>query len=125
VPSTRAARKEDPFEVWGSGNQSRDFVHIDDCIDCILMAMDKIHDGSAINIGSGKLTSFLDIIQLMTSFAGYQPHIQPLLDKPVGVHSRYADMTYVKSKYQWEPKIPIEEGMRRVYNAAVIRRNKA
>ncbi|MBA2423361.1 MAG: NAD-dependent epimerase/dehydratase family protein [Chitinophagales bacterium] len=123
--AARAARKEDPFEVWGSGNQSRDFVHIDDCIDCILMAMDKIHDGSAINIGSGKLTSFLDIIQLMTTFAGYQPHIQPLLDKPVGVHSRYADMTYVKSKYQWEPKIPIEEGMRRVYNAAVIRRNKA
>ncbi|MBA2407008.1 MAG: NAD-dependent epimerase/dehydratase family protein [Chitinophagales bacterium] len=123
--AARAARKEDPFEVWGSGNQGRDFVHIDDCIDCILMAMDKIHDGSAINIGSGKLTSFLDIIHLFCTFAGYQPSIKPLLDKPVGVHSRYADMTYVKKKYKWEPKISVEEGMRRVYDAAVKRMEKS
>jgi len=46
--AARAARKEDPFEVWGTGKQGRDFVHIDDCIDCILLAMDNIHDGSAI-----------------------------------------------------------------------------
>jgi nucleoside-diphosphate-sugar epimerase len=89
------------------------------------MAMDKIHDGSAINIGSGKLTSFLDIIHLFCTFAGYQPSIKPLLDKPVGVHSRYADMTYVKKKYKWEPKISVEEGMRRVYDAAVKRMEKS
>ncbi|HUM47093.1 MAG TPA: NAD-dependent epimerase/dehydratase family protein [Chitinophagales bacterium] len=117
--AARAARKEDPFEVWGSGKQGRDFVHIDDCIDCILMAMDNIHDGSAINIGSGKLTSFLDIIELFCSFAGYQPTIKPLLDKPVGVHSRYADMTYVAKKFKWEPRISVAAGMRRVYDAAV------
>ncbi|NOZ61625.1 MAG: NAD-dependent epimerase/dehydratase family protein [Calditrichaeota bacterium] len=113
----RAARKENPFEVWGTGKQARDFVHIDDAIDCILMAMDNIHDGSAINIGSGKLTSFLEIIELFTKFAGYKPTIKPLLDKPVGVHSRYANMDYVKSKFGWEPHISLEEGMRRVYEA--------
>jgi nucleoside-diphosphate-sugar epimerase len=48
-----------------------------------------------------------------------------LLDKPVGVHSRYADMTYVKKKYKWEPKISVEEGMRRVYDAAVKRMEKS
>ena len=47
----RAAQKEDPFEVWGTGHQGRDFVHIEDVIDCILLAMDKISDGTAINIG--------------------------------------------------------------------------
>lgn len=117
--AARAAKKEDPFEVWGSGKQGRDFVHIDDCIDCILMAMDHIHDGSAINIGSGKLTSFLDIISLFSKYAGYKPSIKPLLDKPVGVHSRYADMSFVENKFNWKPKISVEEGMRRVYDAAV------
>ncbi|MEP7127569.1 MAG: NAD-dependent epimerase/dehydratase family protein [Chitinophagales bacterium] len=122
--AARAAKKEDPFEVWGSGKQGRDFVHIDDCIDCILMAMDNIHDGSAINIGSGKLTSFLDIITLFCDFAGYKPTIKPLLDKPVGVHSRYADMTFVADKFQWEPKVSVEEGMKRVYDAAVAKLSK-
>jgi len=117
----RAAKKENPFEVWGSGKQGRDFVHIDDCIDCILMAMDNIHDGSAINIGQGKLTSFLELIDIFCGFAGYKPTIKPLLDKPVGVHSRYSDMTYVKNTFGWEPKISIEEGMRRVYEAALKR----
>jgi UDP-glucose 4-epimerase len=114
--AARAVKKENPFEVWGSGKQGRDFVHIDDCIDCILMAMDNIHDGSAINIGSGKLTSFLDIIAVFCKFAGYSPTIKPLLDKPVGVHSRYANMDYVSNKFGWKPKISVEEGMRRVYD---------
>lgn len=122
--AARAANREDPFEVWGSGKQGRDFVHIDDCIDCILMAMEQIHDGTAINIGSGKLTTFLDLIHLFCAFAGYKPAINPLLDKPVGVHSRYADMAYVERTFHWKPKISVEEGMRRVYDAAMARKSK-
>ncbi len=115
----RAAKKEDPFEVWGSGKQGRDFVHIDDVIDCSLLALDKISDGTAVNIGQGKLTTFLEIIDIFTDFAGYDPRIKPLLDKPVGVHSRYCDLTYVKEVLGWEPRISIREGMRRVYETAL------
>ncbi len=115
----RAAKKENPFEVWGSGKQGRDFVHIDDIIDFIEILMDEVHDGSAYNIGSGKLTSFLELIDVFTSFAGYHPAIKPLLDKPVGVQSRYGDPTLVKEKFGWTPKISLEEGMRRVYKAAL------
>lgn len=117
----RAARKEEPFEVWGTGYQGRDFVHIDDVLDCILLAMGHIQDGSAINIGQGTLTTFRDIIALFTEFAGYEPEIKQLLDKPVGVHSRYCNMDYVKERLGWEPKISIREGMRRVYDEAVRR----
>jgi UDP-glucose 4-epimerase len=52
-------------------------------------------------------------------YAGYEPTIKPLLDKPVGVHSRYCDMTFVQEKLGWKAKISIEEGMKRVYDAAV------
>ena len=121
--AARAARKEDPFEVWGTGKQGRDFVHIDDCIDCILFAMDNITDGTAINIGSGKITSFLEIIDLFSEFAGYKPAIKQLLDKPVGVHARHADMDYVFNTLGWKPKISLYEGMRRVYEQAVLNQN--
>ena len=63
-------------------------------IDCILLAMDKIDDGTAINIGVGKLISFRDIISVFCKFAGYHPEIKSLLDKPVGVHSRYCNMDF-------------------------------
>lgn len=117
--AARAAKNENPFEVWGSGKQGRDFVHIDDVVECTLLAMDKIHDGSAINIGSGKLTTFIDLINVFAKFADYNPTIKPLINKPVGVHSRYCNMDYVKEKLGWEPKISLEEGMKRVYNKAL------
>ncbi len=120
----RAVMKEDPFEVWGTGLQGRDFVHIDDVIDCILLAMDHIHDGSAINIGMGKLTNFREIIGVFMKIAGYEAEIKCLLDKPVGVFSRYCSMDFVKERLGWEAKISIEEGMRRVYNH-VLEREKA
>jgi len=113
----RAANKENPFEVWGSGKQGRDFVHIDDVLDCSLLAMEKFGDGTAINIGMGRLSSFLEIIEIFTEFAGYKPSIKPLLDKPVGVHSRYCNMDFVKKTLGWEAKISLKEGLKRVYNA--------
>ena len=117
--AARAARKDNPFEVWGTGKQGRDFVHIDDCLDLIQIAMDNIHDGSGINIGSGRLTNFLEIIDIFTDFAGYKPDIKKLLDKPVGVHARYANMDHVENLFGWKPKISVREGMRRVYDQAV------
>jgi len=117
--AARAARREDPFEVWGTGKQGRDFVHIEDVLDLIFILMEHVTDGSAYNIGSGKLTSFLELIGLFTRFAGYTPEIRSLTDKPVGVHSRYCDMSLVESRFGWKPKISLEEGMKRVYDAAL------
>lgn len=117
--AARAAGMEDPFEVWGTGKQGRDFVHIDDCVDAIMFALDNIKDGSAMNIGSGHITSFLEIIDLFTEFADYQPEIKPLLHKPVGVHARHADMDYVFNTLGWKPSISLREGMKRVYDASV------
>lgn len=119
--AARAAKKENPFEVWGSGKQGRDFVHIDDVLDLIFILMDNVSDGSAYNIGSGKLTSFLELIGLFTRFAGYSPDIKPLLDKPVGVHSRYCDMSLVEERFGWKTRISLEEGMRRVYETALTK----
>ncbi len=119
----RIAKRENPVEVWGTGDQGRDFVHIDDVLDCSLLAMDHIKDGTAINIGRGVLTSFNEIIRELTDIAGYKAEIKRLLDKPVGVHSRYCNMDFVKEKLDWEAKIGLREGMTRMYNAALERLN--
>lgn len=112
----RAVYKESPFEVWGTGHQGRDFVHIDDVIDCTLLALEKISDGTAINIGSGKLTSFREIIGVFCEIADHQTEIKCLLDKPVGVFSRYCSNDYAKELLGWEPSISLKEGLTRVYD---------
>lgn len=109
----RIARREDPVTVWGTGKQARDFVHIDDCIDAFFVVMKNISNGDACNIGSGKLTTFLDVIKIFTRAEGYQPKIVSLLNKPVGVASRYANISLLKS-YGWIPKMSNEQGFRRV-----------
>jgi nucleoside-diphosphate-sugar epimerase len=73
----------------------------------------------------GRLTSFLEIIDVLTDIAGYKPEIKCLLDKPVGVHSRYSNMDFVAEKLGWKAKISMEEGMRRMYEAALEREKQA
>jgi UDP-glucose 4-epimerase len=120
VPSIalRAAKRENPLTVWGSGLQGRDFVHIDDCIEAALRVLDRVRDGGAVNIGSGKLMNFREVAALFARLEGYEAQIKPLEDKPVGVHSRYADIGHMQATLGWQPQISVEEGFGRVLRAA-------
>jgi UDP-glucose 4-epimerase len=114
----RAAAQLDPLFVWGTGEQCRDFVHIDDCIECIELAIEKIEDGTAVNIGSGISTSFLQLAALMADIVGYKPAVEGRSGKPVGVANRYCDPTFAKELLGFYPKISIREGMTRVIEVA-------
>jgi UDP-glucose 4-epimerase len=120
IPSIalRAAKRENPITLWGSGLQGRDFVHIEDCVEAALRTLARVSDGSAINIGSGKLTNFREVAQLFAELEGYEAGIKPLEDKPVGVHSRYADVTRMKKELDWQPAITVRQGFERVLRAA-------
>jgi UDP-glucose 4-epimerase len=125
VPSIalRVARRDSPIEVWGTGEQGRDFVHIDDCVDAMLAILDKVNDGSGINIGSGILTSFNQLIALLCELENHSAEIKRLTDKPVGVQSRYADPTVLNGTIGWKPTISLKDGMSRVLAHAHKRLN--
>lgn len=113
----RIASHDNPVVVWGSGQQGRDFVYIDDCVEAFFVILDKVSDGRGVNIGTGKLTTFYDLILLMAEIKGYKPAIKPLEDKPVGVGSRYADVSLVNS-LGWQPKTSLHDGMSKVIELA-------
>ena len=119
----RAAQREDPLTVWGTGRQARDFVYIDDCVEFMFRAMDSIGDGSGVNIGSGVLTDFITVANMFAEIAGYSPHILPLENKPVGVQNRYADTSFVQRHFQWTPRTPLREGFQKVYENAELSMN--
>ena len=112
----RAVNKEDPLIVWGSGKQSRDFVYIEDCIDAMLLASEKISDGSGVNISSGKPTTFIEIAQNYADIAGYSPSIKPLDNMPQGVFARYGDTEMSSKVLGWKPKTNLKDGLKIVFD---------
>jgi UDP-glucose 4-epimerase len=117
----RAAGRENPITVWGTGKQARDFVYIDDCIDAMLVVIDRVSDGRGVNIGTGTLTSFLEVARKFVQLEGYDAEVKPLVDAPVGVQSRYCDPAMIHS-LGWRASTTLEAGFSRVLEAARRRR---
>ena len=113
----RVAARETPLTIWGTGEQARDFVHVDDCVQAMFTVLDNVADGAGVNIGSGKATTFNEIAHIFTELEGYDPEVKPLINKPTGVMSRFSDPSLIESM-GWRPTITIEEGLRRVLRFA-------
>src|SRR4029079_2159446 len=80
------------LEVWGSGTQMRDFIHIDDCVAGVIATMDKIHDGDAVNLSTGIYTSFIEFALMAAKTCGYLPEVTGMSEQPSGVHARGGDI---------------------------------
>jgi len=117
----RVAAHQNPVKVWGSGEQGRDFVYIDDCIKACVLACRKISDATAVNIGSGKLTTFKELAELMIKIENYKAEVKGQKGKPVGVSKRFCDTTKAKKILGWRPLVLLEEGLKKVLLAAKIR----
>jgi nucleoside-diphosphate-sugar epimerase len=104
----RAMEKDDPFEVWGSGNQTRDFIHIDDIVDAVMASLENAPNGPT-NLGTGISTSFLELAQMSMDAVGYKGKIVTRPDKPVGCMHRVSDNSKLLSFYT--PKISLERGI--------------
>lgn len=99
------------FHVWGSGKQMRDFVHIDDCIHGVIKTMNKVNNGDAINLSTGKLTSFIDFAKITLNILGHKNIIvQGTSEKPEGVFARGGCMVKQK-KMGVEHKISFQKGI--------------
>ena len=107
----RVVRGDDPVKVWGSGQQCRDFVYIDDVVDCVLATMDE-PPGTVFNIGSGKSTSFIELAKQVCKVTGVHRLIRGDLDKPEGVFWRVADISRMHRYFT--PRITLDDGIERV-----------
>lgn len=115
VPSIakRAKDHEDPLVVWGSGAQSRDFIHVEDLVAATLARLEHPVLGyESMNIGSGTSTTFIEVAGTLADLAGYNPPIVTDETKPEGVLARYAETTRMRRYYK--PQIGLREGLKRV-----------
>ena len=98
------------IQVWGTGDQMRDFIHIEDCVNGVISTMDKIDDGSPINLSTGKLTSFKQFVNLGCSILGFETEVVGTSDKPEGVFARGGD-TKLQNDLGFFAKIDFKNGI--------------
>lgn len=117
---------EEEFNVWGSGKQGRAFIHVNDIVDALVLALEKGWGHGWIQIGPSECTSIREIAEAVVKISGKD--IVPFYDttKPEGDKARSADWSKAKEVLGWEPKMSLEDGLRQQYDwiKADIEKNK-
>jgi nucleoside-diphosphate-sugar epimerase len=108
------AKDGDEIEVWGDGRQTRSFCYIDDCLEGTYELMESSYKGP-MNIGSDRLVTINEMVDIISEIAGKRLKKRYLLDKPQGVRGRNSDNTLCKQVLGWEPKVSLEEGLEKNY----------
>lgn len=114
IPSLiqRALERQDPYVIWGSGNQERGFTYVDDIIEGSVLAAEKIDNASAVNLGWNKRYKLRDVAKLVLKVCGHKPsRIYFDLKKPEGPYSRALDISRAQKLLAWRPKVDLAEGI--------------
>jgi nucleoside-diphosphate-sugar epimerase len=102
------------IEIWGSGNQTRSFMYIDDCLEGVQKIMNS-EILEPINLGSAEAVSINRLVDLVEDIAGVRLNRKYDLDAPQGVNGRNSDNTLIRRYLSWEPSIPLREGLEKTY----------
>ena len=104
---------QNPFEVWGTGEQIRNWTFVDDIVEGTILAAEKIDDGTAINLGTMERVRVLDAVEMVMEMTGHRAEIITRPDMPTGPLNRVADNSLARKLLDWEPKVPFREGLER------------
>ena len=102
------------IEIWGSGQQTRSFMFIDDCLKGtqLIMESDILEP---INLGSSEAVTINQLVDLVEEIAGIKLKRKYDLNAPKGVNGRNSDNTRIKQLLHWEPNTPLRVGLEKTY----------
>jgi nucleoside-diphosphate-sugar epimerase len=108
----RAIDRKDPYLIWGSGKQDRDFTYVDDIVSGTMAACQYITNGDAVNLGTSKRYTMIESVNLIFDILGWKPN-KIICDKtkPEGVKTRALDIKKAKKILNWKPKYSFRDGL--------------
>ena len=106
---------EQPFVVWGSGEQGRAFVHVSDVVDALVTTLGKGFGQGVIQIGPDICVSIREIAETLVDLSGKDIEITYDHSRPEGDRGRCADYGKAKRILGWEPRISLREGLEETY----------
>ncbi|ELZ46959.1 nucleoside-diphosphate-sugar epimerase (UDP-glucose 4-epimerase) [Halorubrum coriense DSM 10284] len=109
----KAYAGQNPFEIWGDGEQTRNFTYVKDITRALRLAAENVTDGTPVNAGISRYVSINEVVEKIFECLGEEPgRIEYMTDKPVGVRHRAADTTRAAEILGWEPEYSLEEGLK-------------
>ena len=110
----RVVERHDPFAVWGTGDDVRDWIYIDDFMDAMMLAAEKIDTYNPINIGLGKGYTIKEALQMMLEVDGYtDAKIEYDSSKPSMIPIRLIDIDKAEKVLGFKAKTGLKEGIKR------------
>lgn len=109
----KAFIKQNPFEVWGDGTQVRNWTYVDDIVRGAILVAEKIHDGSAVNLGTTERIRVIDAVGMICKHFNHKPKIVFKKNMPVGPLNRVADNRLAKKLLGWEPEVKFKDGIKK------------
>lgn len=109
-----AQTKNGVIEIWGNGNQTRSFLHIDQCIKGIHLLQNSDVE-LPINLGSDEMISINQLAHLIADLAGKKIVLRHV-DGPIGVAHRTSDNSLIQQKLGWKPNQSLASGLLDTYN---------
>jgi len=106
--------KNEAVLLWGDGTAKREFLHVDDLAEAVDFLIDNYDSDEAINIGTGKDISILELANLISEIVGYEGLIKWDASKPNGTPRKLLDTSKINS-LGWNPKISLNEGIKTTY----------
>ncbi len=109
----KVVERINPIEVWGDGKDIKDFIYIDDIIDGLLLAAEKINSFDVVNIASGNQYCLRDLLDIIIRLDGYK-NARVVFDttKPTMIPKRLIDPTKARKLLDFKTKTPIEKGLK-------------
>lgn len=110
----KVVERHNPIQVWGTGDDIRDLIYIDDFIDVLVLAAEKLESFGPINIGLGKGYSIKEILQIALEIDAFKD-VQIVYDtnKPSMIPVRLIDTEKAEKILGFKAKIDIREGIRK------------
>jgi len=108
----KAFARQEPFEIWGDGEQTRNFTYVDDIVSALLLANEKITDATPVNAGIPDYISINEVAETIFEYLAWEPDdIEYMDDKPVGVRHRAAEDSRAEKLLGWKPEHSLEDGL--------------
>jgi GDP-L-fucose synthase len=110
----RIVERHRPVEVWGTGNDVRDLIFIDDLVDGIITVFKRSEGYAAVNVAAGVGYSVKDVLKAIVDVDGFtDPDVRFDPSKPSTIPVRLIDITLAKTKFGFEARTGLKEGIGR------------
>lgn len=109
----RAVAGEDPFLVWGTGEQIRNWTYVGDIVEGTIRAAERIDDATPVNLGTMERIRVLDAAQMILERLNHRAEIVCDPSKPTGPYNRVADNSRAQALLDWPEPVPFVEGLER------------